>query len=50
MGRILKRGRLNPGMVINTHLVTLDSVIGLRRWMRKEVSRRSVDRNFSHVK
>lgn len=37
-------------MVINTHLVTLDSVIGLRRWMRKEVSRRSVDRNFSHVK
>ena len=33
-------------MVINTHLVTLDSVIGLRRWMRKEVSRRSVDRNF----
>ena len=50
MGRILKHGRLNPGMVINTHLVTLDSVIGLRRWMRKEVSRRSVDRNFSHVK
>ena len=50
MGRILKHGRLNSGMVINTHLVTLDSVIGLRRWMRKEVSRRSVDRNFSHVK
>ena len=31
MGRILKRGRLNPGMVINTHLVTLDEEGGFAK-------------------